>query len=207
MKPGITAAARTLGPALLLGASVAACGPRIVVDQSPSTALPGPATYAWQTPPEPGKTLPGEDNPRVNNDIMHAHLKEALDVGLARRGYRPVAMEQAAWLLHYHVGLQKKQETVTEPLMMPPPRFCSSRRGCAYDYYWGWYGPPEVTRTITYNEGSLMVDIHDAKTQKLVWRGIVTDEVNINKPLDTAALQKAVNKMLEKLPAAGAITP
>lgn len=183
---------------------LAACGPSIVVDRDPTAALPGPATYAWSEDIPGDKAsaekLPGADNPRVNNDIIHGMVQRALDVGLAKRGYNPAPREKAAWLLHYHVALQRKTELVQEPIMRPVPRLCFHRHDCD-DWPWGWYGPPEYyTRKVSYHEGALLVDLHDARTGKLVWRGLMTDEVNANKPLEPASLQKAVDEMLKQLP-------
>lgn len=81
------------------------------------------------------------------------------------------------------------------------------------DYYgygggyrpWGWGGGMGVTGYTTYNvqdykDGSLIIDIADAKTQKLVWEGIGNKE--IDKPLDNpdAEIAAAVASILAKFP-------
>ncbi len=178
---------------------LSACGPQLVVEQDPSAQLPGPGTYAWGVATD---HLPGEDNPRINNDIIASKVQTALDSGLAKRGYQPAERGQAAWLVHYHVGLEKQTQLVTEPVYPAAPRVVCGPYACSSAYGWGFYGPPEaVTRTVTFNEGTLILDIHDAQTNKLVWRGTVSDDVNVNKPLNPVRLQQAVDKLLLKLPA------
>ncbi|HEX6590446.1 MAG TPA: DUF4136 domain-containing protein [Moraxellaceae bacterium] len=178
---------------------LAACGAQVVVEQDPAAHLPGPGTYAWGSASD---HMPGEDNPRINNDIIAGMVQTALDTGLAKRGYKPAEKGQAAWLVHYHAGLEKQTQLVTEPMYPAAPRVVCGPYACGGGYGWGYYGPPEaVTRTVTFHEGTLILDIHDATTNKLVWRGTVSDDVNVNKPVNPARLQQAIDKLLQKLPA------
>lgn len=178
---------------------VSACSTQIVVEQDPNAQLPGPGTYAWGPATD---HIPGEENHRVNNDIIAAKVQNALDKGLAKRGYKPVDKSEAAWLVHYHAGIEQQQQLVTEPMYPAAPRVICGPYACSSAYGWGYYGPPEaVTRTVTFHEGTLILDIHDAKTNKLVWRGTVSKDVNVNKPLNEVVLQQAVDKLLTKLPA------
>lgn len=184
--------------AALLG--ITGCSPTVMVEQDPQAGLPGNGSYAWGIASD---HIAGDNNPRVNNDIIAAKVQQAIDTGFARRGYKLVDKTQAAWLVHYHAGLEKQTEVVSSPVYPSAPRVVCGAYRCTNVYDWGFYGPPEsVTRTVTFHEGTLLVDIHDARTNKLVWRGTLSDEVNVNKPLDQTALQKAVDKLLLKLPAA-----
>lgn len=188
-----------LVPALLITALLAACGPRIVVEQDPLVQLPGSGNYAWSTASD---HIPGEDNPRVNNDIIAGKVQSALDAGLAKRGYHATDASTAAWLVHYHAGIEKQTELVSEPMYSAAPRVVCGPYACSSAYGWGYYGPPEsVTRTVTFHEGTLIVDIHDAKTNKLVWRGTLSKDINVNKPLDPVKLQRAIDLLFQKLPA------
>lgn len=185
--------------ALLTAALMAGCGPRMMVEQAPGAQLPGSGRYAWGTATD---HIAGEQNPRVNNDIIAEQLQQAISNGLGRRGYTLADKANAAWLVHYHAGVEKQTATITEPLFINAPRVVCGVYHCTTVYGWGFYGPPEaVTRTITFHEGTLLLDIHDGKSNKLVWRGTLSDEVNINKPLNQEALHKAIDKLLEKLPA------
>jgi|GEM_PF-6398744 len=185
--------------ALFIAALLAGCGPTVMVEQVPGAQLPGAGSYAWGTATD---HIAGEQNPRVNNDIIADQVQQAITAGLAKRGYKLAEKAEAAWLVHYHAGLEKQTETVTDMSYPAAPRVVCGAYRCASAYGWGFYGPPEaMTRTVTFHEGRLLLDIHDTKTNKLVWRGTLSDEVNVNKPLNQQALQRAIDKLLLKLPA------
>ncbi|MFN3587729.1 MAG: DUF4136 domain-containing protein [Moraxellaceae bacterium] len=184
----------------LLALLLAGCGPRLMVEQAPGAGLPGPATYAWS---QARDRIAGEDHPRVANDITAELLRQAIDQGLATRGWRP--QENAAWHVHYHAGIEKRTEQVTEPARPRLPRLVCAAPGhhCYETWDWGYWGPPEMnTRTITYHEGTLVIDIHDAGSGKLVWRGTLSNEIDLRSAIDPVRLQKAVDKLLLQLPAA-----
>lgn len=193
MSLSIKSLAATLAIALLAG-----CGPRVMVEMAPGTLLPGAGTYAWGTAED---RIAGEQNPRLNNDIMVEKVQLAISTGLGKRGYKTVEKSEAAWLVHYHVGLETQTQTITDtPYIAAPSIACGAYR-CATISSWGYYGAPEAsTRTVTFHEGTLLVDIHDAKTNKLVWRGTLSDDVNVNKPVDQSRLQSAIDRLFARLP-------
>lgn len=49
-------------------------------------------------------------------------------------------------------------------------------------------------------EGTLIVDLHDAKSQSLVWRGIAQDTLNNNGNKNQEMVGKAIQKMFQKYP-------
>jgi len=76
---------------------------------------------------------------------------------------------------------------------------------------WGWYGPgygygygpgpATATTTVTeYQQGTLVVDLLDANTKELVWRGIATDTASGNPEKNQKKLNKALQKMFKKYP-------
>lgn len=182
----------------MLALLLAGCGPRLMVERAPGAALPGAASYAWSVAHD---RIPGEEHPRVANDIVADLLRQAIDTGLARRGWQ--AAERPAWHVHYHAGIEKRTEQVTEPARPRLPRLvCTARHYCYETWDWGYWGPPELsTRTITYHEGTLVIDIHDVASGKLVWRGTLSDEIDLRAAIDPEKLQKAVDKLLLQLPA------
>ena len=66
-------------------------------------------------------------------------------------------------------------------------------------YYGGVYGGSSTTTVSSYRVGTLVVDIWDAETETLVWRGIAAGIVVAENPrkLDTN-IEKAVRKMVGK---------
>jgi hypothetical protein len=52
----------------------------------------------------------------------------------------------------------------------------------------------------TYETGTLIVDLYDARTKQLVWRGTGTDTLSDKPEKNTAKMNKAVAKMFEQYP-------
>jgi Domain of unknown function (DUF4136) len=71
---------------------------------------------------------------------------------------------------------------------------------------WGWRrfgggGFGEATTTTeTYTVGTLVVDLYDAKTKQLLWRGSSSDTLSKNSNKNIKNLDKGVEKMFKKFP-------
>jgi hypothetical protein len=71
---------------------------------------------------------------------------------------------------------------------------------------WGWRGfggggfGEATTTTETYKEGTLVVDLFDAKTKKLLWRGTSSDTLSNNSNKNIKNLDKGVEKMFKEFP-------
>jgi len=63
---------------------------------------------------------------------------------------------------------------------------------------WGWGGPGPMIEN--YVEGTLIVDLYDATTKKLVWRGVATSTLSDKTSKNTDKMEKALTKMFEKYP-------
>jgi hypothetical protein len=57
-----------------------------------------------------------------------------------------------------------------------------------------------TTTTETYKVGTLVVDLFDAKTQQLAWRGSSSDTLSNNSDKNIENLDKGVEKMFKKFP-------
>ena len=112
----------------------------------------------------------------LNEDRLHA----AVDAQLAARG---LAMTTTApdLIVTTNVTAQQRHELIPE------------------GFGWGaWgYGPAAVE---TYIEGTLVVDLYDAKTKKMVWRGVATATASEKPTKNAKKMTKALEKMFEKLP-------
>jgi uncharacterized protein with gpF-like domain len=74
---------------------------------------------------------------------------------------------------------------------------------------WGWrrFGGGDLggfgdatTTTETYKVGTLVVDLYDAKTKQLIWRGSASDALSNNSNKNIKNLDKAVEKMFKSFP-------
>jgi hypothetical protein len=73
--------------------------------------------------------------------------------------------------------------------------------GSPYRSRYGSWGSPTMTmgtstsREITYDKGTLLIDIWDGQRKEMVWRGSTTDTIS----KDTRKMEKRLDKMLDKL--------
>src|SRR6201982_1339315 len=69
---------------------------------------------------------------------------------------------------------------------------------------WGGFGGfGDATTTVeTYKVGTLVVDLFDAKTEKLIWRSSSSDTLSDKADKNTKNLGKGVNKMFQHFPPA-----
>ncbi|MEL6926613.1 MAG: DUF4136 domain-containing protein, partial [Bacteroidota bacterium] len=56
------------------------------------------------------------------------------------------------------------------------------------------------TTIINYDEGTLVLDFVDAKTEKLVWRGTATDVLSSDEKEITKTLKRAIRRLIAKYP-------
>ncbi len=114
-------------------------------------------------------------------------IQTAVDAALGRRGYA-LASEAPSFLVAAHIGRQDRVQ-VTD-------------WGYSYPRYGGaWYGAGDLD-VYTYQEGSLVLDVIDAKTRELMWRGTATRVID---PGWTAEerdkiVAEAVEALLEHFP-------
>jgi Domain of unknown function (DUF4136) len=71
--------------------------------------------------------------------------------------------------------------------------------GLGGGWRWGGFGDATTT-TETYKVGDLVVDLFDANTKNLIWRGSSSDTLSKNADKNTKNLDKGVQKMFEHFP-------
>jgi hypothetical protein len=71
---------------------------------------------------------------------------------------------------------------------------------------WGWgggWGPGMDESTTTTNNqrvGTLVVDLFDATSKKLLWRGLATEDLSSNSEKNTKSLDGDINNMFKRFP-------
>jgi hypothetical protein len=78
-------------------------------------------------------------------------------------------------------------------------RFGSARKVQAEAYPAGWRGLGTRVVRVPYTEGTLVIDLRDASTRSLVWRGIASEEKSDANKIERK-LDDMVKKSLEKYP-------
>jgi hypothetical protein len=134
----------------------------------------------------PVDALPTGD-PRLDNDpFFKDHVQGAVEKQLAARGIELTTSGTPDLLIHYHANIRN--------------RIAIDRIAHSYDYCSGANCPPE---TITYEEGTLVLDFIDARTNRLIWRGWAQNSLGDtlhNRDTMARRIDQAVTEMLKRLP-------
>lgn len=124
-----------------------------------------------------------------NNTLVKDRIAGALRSGLQAKG-----LQEASADPDLDVGYFGGARSRTEVEGMPS-------YGPGVGPYWsgGWWGPTyNDWWTRSYNEGTLIIDLIDAHTKRLVWRAYAQAEIQV--PLSDQKIRDAVNKALQSFP-------
>ena len=180
--------------ALALGTLLAAgcAGQRITTDYSPATSFSQYRTFSLVMPPDSGA-----------RQLLDQRVRDAVRAQLLAKGLTETDREHADLYAGY--GMIDKTHTTVY----------SDRDGWGWGGGWGWrywrWGvawPMTVTHRIeTYTDGTVVVNLVDAKNRQVVWNGEAHDVVSL--PVDnpsgtTQKIDAAVAKLFSKYPAQAA---
>lgn len=160
-------------------------------------------SWSWQPLAAPP---PEAVDPRVDNDIVRGAIERAVRAAMSARGFIEVADPQRAeLLLSFRVGLTRRTE-LRETLAPSPvrQRVVCGPRGCipVLDV-WAWHGPPALSvRSVEYLEGGLMLDVLDAASGRLGWRGTIEERVQRGGMPPQTEIDAAVLRLIERIPLA-----
>jgi Domain of unknown function (DUF4136) len=133
-------------------------------------------TYSWQ-----------EIKPA--NSLWDARIKNAVDAQLTAKGWTQVDSGG-------DVAIVAIKTTKTERTLQT---FYNGFGGG-----WGWQGfggfGDSTTTEQDYKEGTLLIDMYDAKTKQLIWRGSAEDTLSNKATQNEKNLDKGVAKMFKKFP-------
>lgn len=118
-------------------------------------------------------------NPDVSerNKLFDKHFRKIMGDKLKEKGFTPDE-NNPDFLIAYFGDVQRRIDV----------------QNWGYRYP-GWYGGVEVYQ---YDEGTIVVDFVDAKTNDLIYRGTVKAEVNRGN-MNTAKRQKRITEAVEKI--------
>lgn len=138
----------------------------VKMDYDNNVSFTGLHSYSWL----PGRPLKSGDPKLDSNDLMHRRIRASIDGWLKNHGYAKQPREQADFLVSYYIVIEQKTRiTVLNDYYGYP------RGWGRYDYY--DYPYRNQTYAYEYEEGTMIIDIVNNKTKKLMWRGTAVDEV------------------------------
>jgi hypothetical protein len=135
-------------------------------------------TYNWG----PADSFSTGDPRLDNNRFFQDRVQAEVDRQLAGRGFEQIASGTPDLLLHYHASVTQQVE----------PNAIDRK-----------YGYCDTCEPYVYDAGTLVIDLVDARTNKLVWRGWA--EGSIDGAVDNQGsmeqrIDRAVARILEQLP-------
>ena len=143
-------------------------------------------TYDWGPP----DNLPVGDPRLDNNEFFRDYLEGAVEKRLTAKGFERAANGEADLLIHYHASVSQKVDVQEADR---PYGYC--------------YDDNCDARVVEFEQGTLVVDVVDRRTKKLVWRGwaqdtmtgVIDNQDRLEKQVD-----EGVMKMMQLLPRGGA---
>jgi uncharacterized protein DUF4136 len=171
--------------ALLLTVPLAA--QKVFVDYDRSAMNNDYKTFAWAKTPD--TSLQGE------SPLMHSRIKNAIEYHLTEGGLIEDT-ENPDLYVTYHTSSKEEVQLHTTSMGY------GYGGGWGWNPYWGGMGMggmgSSTTTSSTYERGSLIIDIYDAKKKEAVWRGTAQAVVKQNPQKAANQIDKAVNKIVKK---------
>lgn len=184
--------------AAVLGLAAAGCSTlKVKTDYDPSVDFARYDTYDWLKPPvrDGASETPVDEltDPFARNSLLDKRVRNAVERELAARGYRKTSDGSGTFRVAYHVILKDKTRVRSTP-------------GAYYGGYYdrGYYGASYAgVSSYDYQEGTLIVDVIDARSDSIAWRGWAIG-TNRDGYYTEEQVAKAARKILERFPPTGA---
>jgi hypothetical protein len=175
-----------MGMGLLLAAGCA--GQRVSTDYSPATSFSQYRTFALVAAPDTS-----------TQQLLDQRVRNAVLAQLDAKGLTPADRENADLYVGYGVVDKTHKQVYTTRDSW------GWGGGWGWRYYrWGVAWPMTVQRNVeTYTDGTVVVNLIDAKTKQVVWQGEIADVVNLpvaNPVKATQQIDAAVAKLFAKYP-------
>lgn len=165
--------------AVLLIAALTSCSSmRIDSDYDTSASFSGFKTYSWMA-----RQQQASRDPRLDSTLLESRVSAAVDRELSAKGYAKVPLEEADFLVAYHVTREGRMQLHT----MGGPG-------------WGWGGT--TTHVEKYEEGTLILDVIASDGRMLLWRGTATARIDESAGAEKREkrINEAVRRMLQRFP-------
>jgi hypothetical protein len=180
---------------ILILAGVFGCSPKVHVDRDESTNMAMFHSFKFVDGGSDTIEAKNGSNPLYNSSLLDKSIHAEIVKQLQSRGLKENKRSPDA-LVAYHTFTQQKQDAA--------PNYPMMYGGWGWQYYPGltpypygfWNG---YNAAFEYTEGTLIVDVINAKTKVLVWRGSISDAVSDPTDLHTKA-SAAVKQIFKKYP-------
>lgn len=170
-----------IGIVALAGVVAGCSSTRVHTDYNPRSDFRHLRTYMWIDQQSVMTTQPA-----MNGALVTERVQNAVDGQLVARGFRRLTSGTPDFWVAYHIIATDKTEIITDD--------------GAYGYYGRYYN--RSIYTLEFVEGTLVIDVIDAETNKVMWRGWATKALDDDPNPDAVAMyvKRAVKKILKNFP-------
>lgn len=183
----------------LSGLLLAGCASVAHVERDKTVNLNNYHTYAWVD----SKASKDDTASTKVSDLTERKIQDAVNAELAKAGWKETKHRPDV-LISYDVLVENGVMQNTDPMYSQPfTRYLYNpytRRWIAIYYPSEFLGYDRNQRSV--KEGTVTISVIDAKTDKTVWQGWTTDEVNSHN-LTSKEIQAAVKSIFRKFDVAG----
>jgi len=120
--------------------------------------------YAFIHPGVPDEGVPTPSADVADSQLNQRRVQAAIERELAAKGLEPAPEQSADLLVAFNISSRQASRT----------EFYPSGMAHGWPYGW-WYDHWDTVYTRIYTEGVVIVDLVDAKSRQLVWRGWTAD--------------------------------
>jgi hypothetical protein len=162
--------------AIFIFLTTAAFAQQVKTDYDRSINFSQYKTYSWE-------------KVKTQDPLWVDRIKSAVDADLTAKGWTQVPADGSISLVA--IEATKNEKTLN-----------TFYNGFGGGWRWGGFGNATTT-TDTYQVGTLVLDMFDTQTKKLVWRGSASDTLSNKTDKNIKNLDKGVQKMLKHFPPGG----
>ena len=159
---------------IVLLAATAAFAQHVKTDYNRGTDFSEYKTYSWE-------------KVQTQDPLWADRIKEAVNSALAAKGLTPVA--SGGDIAVVAIEMTKNQQTLN-----------TFYDGFGGGWRWGGGFGNATTTVDNYKVGTLVVDLFDAKSKQVIWRGSSSDTLSDKSDKNIKNLDKGVQKMFEHYP-------
>jgi len=130
-----------------------------------------------------------ETDVRLSDPVVVARIRRAIETELMMQGFRRDAASPD-FVVKYHTALEDHMSESAVDNAYESAQYERYDQNWTYQYATAW------------QQGTLLIDILDAQSNELVWRGSAQAEIDTNAPDDEKdkRVDEAVHKMLKEFP-------
>lgn len=180
---------------LLLTVPLTGCSTiSVKTDYDRSVDFQGLRSFAWM--PNTGPKITGNKD---SVESIDRRIRQALENELAARGFVVTDAGSADFWINYQAALQRKTHVSSVSDYSAGP-------GMGWNYRYGREDahnvPHDRVYVNEYDEGTLIVDVVDPASKKLMWRGFAQARIGENESSERRdrRVKEAVKKMLDRFP-------